>query len=280
MSEIKNLLYYLLADNINYNNSFDIFMPKFEKVIENENDSNSSGIDISFIRSKDKNSFITEILNNLKKMQGALKDEDEDFFIDSLISTQTAFFTSGACFGLAAVGTPFALPALLNKMEADIPETSDQINFVIKRIQKSYNITPEMLEVLKDGEFKHIKWNKPAMNFFCLFKLIMLILEMDIEDPLTETLGDFLIQELKVDMDGFDSFRTFRICHLDTEAYFNEMRRFENVIQPESLLGNALKNTEITANPETDLKELYHEIMVEFLNIRLIQGLGTGMFRP
>lgn len=77
MSELKNHLYFLLADNIDYNPAFNVF-------IEKDGFANSG----EWMKEADQS-----VVN------------DEDFFINVLIETDIPFLIYGACFNLAAIGT-------------------------------------------------------------------------------------------------------------------------------------------------------------------------------
>lgn len=267
MADTRNLLYYLIFDNISYKDAFDIYI---------ETASFDSGSDPSAklpTGENEKLSFIAEkndkVLNTLSL---SLEPENEEFLIDLLIRSNEVLIVYAVCFGLNIIGSPLALPALLNKKDAHIAGTIEEIDFSIDRIQKRYGVTAEQLNVLKSPEFKNICWCKSALTFFCLFSLMAEMLGWEIDDPAIETVGDFLIKELRVEMDGLNSIKAFRLFYLDTQAYFDEMKHFKNLIESESLFGGVLKDTDIKLSAESDLKELYHEIMVEFLNIRLIEN--------
>ncbi|QEM03076.1 hypothetical protein DIU31_005905 [Mucilaginibacter rubeus] len=267
MADTRNLLYYLIFDNISYKDAFDIHI---------ETASFDKGIDPSAklpTGENEKLSFIAEkndkVLNTLSL---SLEPENEEFLIDLLIRSNEVLIVYAVCFGLNVIGSPLALPALLNKKNAHIAGTIEEIDFSIDRIQKRYGVTSEQLNVLKSPEFKNICWCKSALTFFCLFSLMAEMLGWDIDDPAIETVGDFLIRELRVEKDGLDSIKAFRLCYLGTQAYFDEMKHFKKLIESESLFGGVLKDTDIKLSAESDLKELYHEIMVEFLNIRLIEN--------
>jgi hypothetical protein len=249
MSELKNHLYFLLADNIDYNPAFNVF-------IEKDGFANSG----EWMKEADQS-----VVN------------DEDFFINVLIETDIPFLIYGACFNLAAIGTQYALPALFFKEEAAIPHTQAEIRMAIDHIQKRAGMTVEQMSVLKDPEFKQIRWNKSALAFFCIFNVIARSLQMNIEDSDTEALGDFLIGELGVNMDGFQSISDFRICHMETDAYFKEMSRYDKLLRSESAVSDILKAIDIEESQESKLKEFYTELMNEFLNIRKVKVFGHAL---
>ncbi|MES2063085.1 MAG: hypothetical protein V4456_14255 [Bacteroidota bacterium] len=243
MSELKDHLYFLLADNIDYNSAFDVFMVK------------------------DSFENISSWMNETDKSIAS----DEDFFIDVLAGTDIPFLIYGACFNLAIIGTQYALPALLFKEEAEIPHTQAEIRNAIDRIQARAGITAEQMSVLKDPQFKRVRWNKNALTFLCVFSVIIISLEMDMEDKYTEALGDFLISELGVDMGGFISISDFRMCHEETDAYFNEMSQYDKLWRSEIAVTDILRGSDIEESQESKLKEFYTELMNEYLNIQVVK---------
>ena len=116
------------------------------------------------------------------------------------------------------------------------------------------------------------------MAFFCQFCALVIALNLNIEHDRTIALGDLLARELKVSLDGHDSIDSFRICHMDTEAYYSEMKRFDKTLRSELVLSNALKGTAITECSESKLTEIYQEFMTEFLNARIVKEFGRRIF--
>ncbi|EHQ24659.1 hypothetical protein [Mucilaginibacter paludis] len=249
MSELKEHLYFLLEDNIEYNPAFDIF--KAEDDFE------------------DTNTWAEEVDDNVI-------DIDEDFIIDVLVETDNPILIYSSCITLMAVGTAYALPALLWKEKAAAPHIQAEIRTTIDAIQTRTEITAEQISVINSTGFSQIRWNKSALTFFCIFNVITMSLGVDIEDQETEALGDFLIGELGVNMDGFHSIRDFRICHMETDAYFNEMIRYDKLLRSEREVRDILTGTEIEESQESELKEFYTELMTEFLNIQVVKAFGKN----
>jgi len=262
MSELKDHLYFLLANNIVYNAAYDVFA-----TVENSPTIEADPLKIS-----------TETQHDL-----AVRDNeqlnDEDFYIDVLAAADLPFNIYGACFCLTAYGTRKALPALIVKQETASETTIKEISNTINCIRQRASITPEQVEVLKNPSFRKIHWNKSAMAFFCQFCALIVALSLDIEDSRTIAFGDFLSRELNVELDGHDSINSYRICHIDTEAYFKEMSGFDKTLRSEVFLSNALDGTAITECRDSKLAEIYQEFMNEFLNVRLIQEFGKEQFR-
>jgi len=101
---------------------------------------------------------------------------DEDFYIDVLISADLPFLIYGACFCLAAYGTKIALPALVIKQDAANDLIIKEIDGTINKIVERTGITSEQLKVLQNPAYRKIQWKKSAMSFFCIYCKFCLIL--------------------------------------------------------------------------------------------------------
>jgi hypothetical protein len=260
MPELKDHLYILLANNIIYNAAFDVF---------------ATSTDIAKTAIKKTNNNETKY--DLPLFNGE-ESEDEDFYIDTLTLTDLPFLVYGVCFSLTAFGSRNALPALIRKQETADSSTIVEITQTMKSIQKREGITEEQMQILKSPAFRRIQWKESALAFFCQYHALATALNMDMEDSRTIELGDFLIRELNVNLDGHDSIDSYRICYVDTEAYRNEMKSFDKKLRSEVFLGSALKGTSITECYESEFQQIYHELMNEFLNVRIMEKFRKGSF--
>ena len=254
MHELKEHLYCLLANNIEYNADCNVF-----------------AADVITSTAADRRIVDVAVSSEAGSIN---QTDDEDFYIDALIVTDLPFLIYGACFCLSAYGTRNALPALILKEESTDTIANNEISRTISNILKRTGTSQDQMAVLRDPDFRTIRWNKSTMAFFCQFCALSLSLNLNIEDDLTIALGDLLARELNVSLDGHDSIDSFRICHMDTEAYYSEMERLDKTLRSELVLSNALKDTAITECNESKLTEIYYELMNEFLNARIVKEFG------
>jgi len=261
MSELKDHLYFLLANNINYNSAYDVFAST-GNLPAKQADPIAGSLEIA--------PKLPDISNH--------QPDDEDFYIDVLTAADLPFMVYGACFCLSTYGTRNALPALIVKLETATETINNAISNTINKILLRTGIMLEQMEVLRNPALRQINWNKSAMQFFCQFNALAVALNIDMEDSRTVALGDFLSRELNVELDGHESIGTYRICHIDTEAYFNEMQIFDNMLRSEVFLSKSLEGTDITECPNSKLSEIYQEFMNEFLNVRLVHEFGKEQF--
>lgn len=66
----------------------------------------------------------------------------------------------------------------------------------------------------------------------------------------------------------------FRLCHENTSAFFDEMRRYDKTWRSQVLLTEALAGAHIAESRKSRLNTLCQELMNEFLNVRLLQVMA------
>ena len=197
--------------------------------------------------------------------------EEDESLIDLLIFIDQPLILPQICNDLAARGSVFALPALISKLDFKDRKVIAAINAAIKKIKTRERLTNEALAVLKDPSFRKAKWTKSALHFLAFYSAICSMSDFEIEKLDADEVADLLVNELGIYLDGFTCFRDFRICHLDTERYFDEMQRLQESLTMDATVDGALRMSDINSSKETVLDTYYCELINEFLNVKLIQ---------
>jgi hypothetical protein len=240
---LKDVLFQLISGNIDTNPVIAQLLPGGDDAIP-ENDTSAPGGSRSF---------------------------EEHQLIDLLSFTDEPRILLMICADLAERGTVFSLPALIAKLDAKDRDIRRQANAAIKKIAAREGLNRLSLGILKDPAFRKAKWNKTALHFLAFYSIICSWSGVELENVESDQMADLLVTELGIDLDVFTCFKEFRICHLETDQYFQELQRIHEHLTIDSLIDSELTKSEIIESEETVLNAYYCELINAFLNVKLIE---------
>jgi hypothetical protein len=200
---------------------------------------------------------------------GSTEDEEgEIFLLEVLRRTEDPLDILTICKVLTKKGTIFSLPVLMARLRPGDEENNDCIHEAIRAIGARTEMDAELREKLNDPSFWRIKWKGSPASFVTYMTVLGMMNGGNTSDEDNDRFAEIMMEEMQVDISPHQSYRELRLC-TSGEHLFDGMEKIHEYLASEVLLGVALNGTGVAESRETQFRDLYFDMMNDYLMTRL-----------
>ena len=147
-------------------------------------------------------------------------------------------------------------------------EVNSCIREAIQAIGSRLEMDGEIKEKLNDPSFWRIKWRGSPASFVTFITVLTMMNGGANSEEENDQFAEILIDEMQVDISPYQTYRELRLC-ISGEHLFDGMEKIQEYLESELLMGIALNGTGVEESRETQFKDLYFEMMNDYLMTRL-----------
>lgn len=212
---------------------------------------------------------IFEVFAAFKEYKG------ETFLLDVLRNTEDMFDLSTIAKILGNYGTLSALPVLMARITPDDDELNNIICKAVDSIVLRLGMPEELMAKLKDTSFWKLKWASTPESFVGFMTVVEAMGGMSYTEEQSDQLAEIFAEEMGVDFSPYHSYRDLRICSSSEDVFINILNFQEN-IESKVFTELALNGTGVVESTETQIEQLYVELMNDYLMTRLRRKIIFG----
>ncbi|PAW95063.1 hypothetical protein CKK33_16805 [Mucilaginibacter sp. MD40] len=175
------------------------------------------------------------------------------------------------CDTLAVNGSILSMPVLM-AVSQDFEQQSDKKHFIdaVKAICSRLQMPEDIRAQLEDPGFWKFKWEGSPEHFAGFIEFISLFMvSSEIEGGKKEDMiAEIFMQEMQVDLSPYQSFEAARVCS-SPDMMLEGLQNLKNSLECDVLLDAITEGTNILPSTYTMAKDLYFDLMNDYLMTRL-----------
>lgn len=207
----------------------------------------------------------TWAINAFSSVEG---DEGELFLLEVLRRTDDSYNILVICGVLKKIGTIFSLPVLMARLEPGGAESNEDILPAIEAITARLELDGELRNKFRDPGFWRISWKGSPQSFVKYMTILNMMTGGNPSEEQEDQLAEIFIKEMDVDITPFQSYRELRLCTSGKDLE-EDIEKTRDYMQSELLMDIALNGTGVSPSNETMWKDLYFDMMNDYLMTRL-----------
>lgn len=204
----------------------------------------------------------------IKAFSSVEGEEGELFLLEVLRRTDDSYNILVICGVLKQIGTIFSLPVLMARLEPGGSESNEDILPAIEAITARLELDSELRDKFRDPGFWRISWKGSPQSFVTYMTILNMMNGESHSDDQGDQLAEIFMKEMDVDITPFQSYRELRLC-TSGEGLSDGVENMRDYMQSELLMDIALNGTGVSPSKETMWKDLYFDMMNDYLMTRL-----------
>lgn len=225
------------------------------------------GTDLEPIKERVRNGEFMEKSYALEAMCAG-GEEGQAFLIDVLRKTNERYDVQTIAEVLATCGGIFAIPVLMARLEKGDVNTNEAIYDALEQIAARLDMPEDVKGNLSDPDFWKVKWQGSKEGFAGFMSFIAMLSGNGDNQEAADQIAEIFIAEMEVDIAPFESFKALRLCS-SGEDMFSAMAGMKDYLESKILLEVALSDTGITESKESQFRDIYFDMMNDYLFTRL-----------
>ncbi|HVW15843.1 MAG TPA: hypothetical protein VHB54_18575 [Mucilaginibacter sp.] len=227
-----------------------------------------AGIDLEPLKAIVRGNDFSLRLSALEAFGSTEDEEGEIFLLEVLRRTEELVGVLTICKVLAKKGTIFSLPVLMARLRPGDEENNACIREAVQAIGERTEMDAEMKKKLNDPSFWRIKWQGSPASFVTYMSVLGMMNGGTTSDEDNDRFAEIMMEEMQVDIAPHQSYRELRLC-TSGEHLFDGIEKMHEYLASEVLLGVALNGTGVEESRETQSRDLYFDMMNDYLMTRL-----------